>query len=114
VSQQEDNERAAAAVTSYGLGTRSYNKSAEKREMDRQRKEATEKYLESKKTEVLECERMIRNPEKGAPARIKCQGKDPARVKISGMSYSVVGILCSRHRREAAEKDGMMVEVIKS
>jgi hypothetical protein len=45
LSQQELNERAAAAVTSYGVGTRSYNRSAEKREMDRQRKEATARYL---------------------------------------------------------------------
>jgi hypothetical protein len=43
-SEAENNERAAAAVTSYGVGTRSYNKSSEKREMDRQREEVTAKY----------------------------------------------------------------------
>jgi hypothetical protein len=40
---QENNERLAAAVTSYGVGTRSYNRSAEKRELDRQRAELTAK-----------------------------------------------------------------------
>jgi hypothetical protein len=43
-SEAENNARAAAAVTSYGVGTRSYNKSSEKREMDRQREEVTAKY----------------------------------------------------------------------
>jgi hypothetical protein len=44
-SEDELNERLAASVTSYGVGTRSYNRSAEKREMDRQRKDATARYL---------------------------------------------------------------------
>jgi hypothetical protein len=43
-SAQELNERAAAAVTSYGVDTRSYNRSAEKREIDRQREIATARY----------------------------------------------------------------------
>lgn len=51
-SEQELNERAAAAVTSYGLGTRSYNQSAEKREMDRQRAVVTEKYESQPRQEV--------------------------------------------------------------
>lgn len=44
LSRQELNERAAAAVTSYGVGTRSYNRSAEKREIERQREMATARY----------------------------------------------------------------------
>lgn len=48
----ESNERLAAAVTSYGLGTKSYNSSAEKREMDRQRKAATEAYESAAREEV--------------------------------------------------------------
>ena len=44
LSEAEKNERAAAAVTSYGVGTKSYNSSTEKREMDRQRAETTAKY----------------------------------------------------------------------
>jgi len=44
LSQQELNERAAAAVTSYGVDTRSYNRSAEKREIERQREIATARY----------------------------------------------------------------------
>jgi hypothetical protein len=51
-SPQELNERAAAQVTSYGVGTRSYNRSAEKREMDRQRKSATEKHEAAPKKEI--------------------------------------------------------------
>ena len=43
-SNDEADARAAAAVTSYGVGTRSYSRSAEKREMDRQRKAVTQKY----------------------------------------------------------------------
>ena len=44
LSQQEKNERLAAAVTSYGVGTRSYNRSPERLEVDRQRAEATARY----------------------------------------------------------------------
>jgi hypothetical protein len=44
LSQQELNERAAASVTSYGIGTRSYHRSTEKREMERQREIATARY----------------------------------------------------------------------
>lgn len=53
MSQQELNERAAAAVTSYGVGTRSYNRSAEKREMERQREIATARYEAGPRQEVL-------------------------------------------------------------
>jgi len=42
--KQIDNERLAAAVTPYGLGTKSYNASAENREMKRQRAETTKQY----------------------------------------------------------------------
>lgn len=45
MNSQEANERLAAAVTPYGVGTRSYNRSSEAREVKRQAKEATEKYL---------------------------------------------------------------------
>ena len=44
LSQAEKNARLAAAVTQYGPGTRSYNRSAEKRESDRQRAETTARY----------------------------------------------------------------------
>ncbi len=54
LSQQENNERAAAAVTSYGVGTRSYNGSPEKREMDRQREIATARYEASPRQQVLQ------------------------------------------------------------
>jgi hypothetical protein len=45
LSEAEKNERLAAAVTPYGVGTRSHNRSAEKREINRQRAEATAAYL---------------------------------------------------------------------
>lgn len=41
----ESDERLAALVSHYGVGTRSYNHSPEKREMDRQRAAVTEKFL---------------------------------------------------------------------
>lgn len=44
MTPEERNARAAAGVGVYGLGTKSYNASSEKREMDRQRKTVTEKY----------------------------------------------------------------------
>lgn len=44
LSEGERNARAAAGVGVYGLGTKSYNASGEKKEMDRQRKTVTEKY----------------------------------------------------------------------
>lgn len=51
---EEQNERLAAAVTSYGLETRSYNHSPEKREMDRQREAVTAKYeAESRPLEIV-------------------------------------------------------------
>lgn len=40
----ESDERLAAVVSASGLGTKSYNSSPEKREVDRQRKIATELY----------------------------------------------------------------------
>jgi hypothetical protein len=54
MSAQEKNERAAAAVTSYGVDTRSYNRSAEKKEIDRQRAEATARYEVSPHREILQ------------------------------------------------------------
>ena len=44
LTQAEQDERLAAAVTVYGVGTKSYNSSAEKRESDRQRAAANAKY----------------------------------------------------------------------
>jgi hypothetical protein len=41
---KEDDYRLTALKTSYGLGTRSFARSAEKKEMDRQRKRITEEY----------------------------------------------------------------------
>jgi len=52
LSNAELDERAATAVTSYGVGTRSYNRSAEKREMDRQREIITERYTSGLRAEV--------------------------------------------------------------
>jgi hypothetical protein len=43
--QSERDARMAAAVTSYGLGTKSYNASCEARESQRQREETTARYL---------------------------------------------------------------------
>jgi hypothetical protein len=53
LTPEENNERLAAAVTSYGVGTRSYNHSTEKIEVDRQRAAATEHYQNSPRAEVL-------------------------------------------------------------
>jgi hypothetical protein len=54
LSHVEKDERLAAAVTSYGVGTRSrsYHRSAEKREMDAQRADATAKYLSQPQPET--------------------------------------------------------------
>ena len=43
----------AAAVSSYGVGTRSHNRSMEARLMKVARKEATEKYLQSSHEEFI-------------------------------------------------------------
>jgi len=51
--KNEDDARLANLVTSYGVGTRSYNRSAEKRELERQRKATTEKYLNQPRVEVI-------------------------------------------------------------
>lgn len=56
MSEAEKNERAAAAVTSYGVGTKSYNSSSEKKEMDRQRQEVTERYARGE-LKVQDCSR---------------------------------------------------------
>jgi hypothetical protein len=53
LSQAEKDERLTAAVTSYGVDTRSYNRSAEKREMDRQREEATARYESGPRVETV-------------------------------------------------------------
>lgn len=52
-TQRELDERLAAAVTSYGVGTHSYNNSAEKREMDRQRAAATKRHLNAAREEIV-------------------------------------------------------------
>jgi hypothetical protein len=44
MSGSEEDFRLTNLVTSYGVGTRSYNRSAEKREMERQRRAATASY----------------------------------------------------------------------
>jgi hypothetical protein len=48
----ESSERLAAAVTSYGLGTRSYNASPEKHEVDRQRRAATEAFESAPREQI--------------------------------------------------------------
>ena len=53
LSPAELDERLAAAVTQYGPGTRSYNRSAEKRESKAQQAIVTEKYLATPRFEVL-------------------------------------------------------------
>jgi hypothetical protein len=53
LTQAEQDERLAAAATSYGVGTKSYNSSGEKKELERQKKSATEKYLQSPRNEVI-------------------------------------------------------------
>lgn len=49
----EDDFRLTNLVSSYGLGTRSYNSSPERREMRRQRKDATERYLSGPRKEIV-------------------------------------------------------------
>lgn len=49
----EDDQRLASAVSSYGVGTRSYNRSPEKRELDRQRAEVTQRYMEGPRPEFI-------------------------------------------------------------
>jgi hypothetical protein len=50
-SNAELDARAAAAVSSYGVGTKSYNGSAEKREIERQREIVTARYEAGPKAE---------------------------------------------------------------
>jgi len=65
-SQAENDQRAASLVTSYGVGTRSYNRSAEKREMDRQRAEVTAQYEAQPRMEV-EAPLVCRCPQRDYP-----------------------------------------------
>lgn len=53
LSEAEKNARLAAAKTVYGRGTRSYNGSTEKKESDRQQKEATERFMNQPRQEVI-------------------------------------------------------------
>jgi hypothetical protein len=53
MSEQENTERLFAAATSYGVGTRSYNRSGEKRELERQRRIAAARYEAEPHREVL-------------------------------------------------------------
>jgi hypothetical protein len=73
-SPDELNERAAASVTSYGVGTRSYNRSPEKREMDRQREAATARYEASPHREV-EVPLSCRCPQRLYPHELSVHGK---------------------------------------
>lgn len=51
--QQERDARMAAAVTSYGVGTKSYNASGEAKESKRQQAESTERYLAQPRASIL-------------------------------------------------------------
>jgi hypothetical protein len=51
--QEERSTRLAAVVTSYGVGTKSYNRSGELRELKRQQAEATERYLANSHEPIL-------------------------------------------------------------
>lgn len=53
-SAQENHDRLAAAQTPYGVGTRSYNRGAAKKEIDRQCVEATTKYEEQRQARFAE------------------------------------------------------------
>jgi hypothetical protein len=63
---EENSARLANLISSYGVGTHSYNNSPEKRELDRQRAETTAKYESAEHNEVevpLSCEcRSFRYP----------------------------------------------------
>jgi hypothetical protein len=66
LSNDELDARAAAAVTSYGVGTHSYNHSTEKREMDRQREAITAKY-ESGPHQIFLAPLLCRCPQRDYP-----------------------------------------------
>ena len=53
LSSSELDARLAAAATSYGVGTKSYNSSSEKKELDRQKKAVTAKYEASPRHEFV-------------------------------------------------------------
>jgi hypothetical protein len=73
LSSAELNARAAAAVTSYGVGTHSYNSSAEKREMDRQRELTTARY-EAGSHEVYYAPLLCSCPQRDHPHELKVHG----------------------------------------
>src|SRR5690349_16121085 len=49
----ENNARLLGAKNHYGTGTRSYNRSAEKKEMDRQRAKATQAHLGAGRSQAI-------------------------------------------------------------
>lgn len=55
MSQSELDARLMAAQTPYGVGTRSYNRSPQKRELDRQCKLATERHVPEEIAAPLVC-----------------------------------------------------------
>jgi hypothetical protein len=65
--------RAAAAVTSYGVGTHSYNTSAEKREIDAQRKVVTARY-EAGSRQVYEAPLLCSCPQREYPHDLSVHG----------------------------------------
>jgi hypothetical protein len=65
--------RAAAAVTSYGVGTHSYNNSAEKREIDAQRKVVTARY-EAGSRQVYEAPLLCSCPQREYPHDLSVHG----------------------------------------
>lgn len=80
-SNAELDERAAAAVTSYGVGTRSYNRSAEKREIERQRKLLTARY-ESGPREACFAPLLCRCPQRDYPHELTVH------AELRGESYN--------------------------
>lgn len=74
LTPDEANERLAASVTSYGLGTRSYNHSPEKRELDRQRATATAAYEDSPR-EAVEVEGRCPCPQRPYPHELSAHSQ---------------------------------------
>jgi hypothetical protein len=99
LSQRELNERAAAAVTSYGVGTRSYNRSAEKREMDRQRKEATARYLAERAKHSSEPKTQL---EQAQEKIAKAELSDAHSVSLSRGEWTALWMADSRNHGEIA------------
>jgi hypothetical protein len=96
---EEKHARLLGSANHYGTNTRSYNRSAEKHEMDRQRKEATARYL-SERAESDAPPKMKTQLDQAKEKIAKAELSDAHSVSLTRGEWSALWMADPRNRKE--------------